>query len=300
MFRSLRQLSAVHLIVLATVAASFKGVFAKLSYLEGGTPLAVVVIRTLIAAPIFWWIATRDRTARPAAGRRDYVWALVGGGLYLLSAALDLMAVQRVGAGPSRVLLHTFPMFVLLLETQRDRTLPSSTTLLSFAIGWLGLAVMLWPADTRDLYSIGSDVGYSLAAAATFALYLHVGERQLKSMGSRRYTAWIHGGMLVVLLGLTPWIYPANEAADLTLPAIGWVAVLVLISTVPPILLMLEGIRRTSAGQAGLISQVGPMVGLLAAWWLFDEALGLRQLLGAGLVLAGVGLLRGGPRQRNT
>lgn len=292
---SLRRWPAAYFIVLATIAAAFKGVFAKLAYLEGATPLSVLVLRALLAAPLFWWIARRSPPPPGRPGRYDLRWALIGGGLYLASAAADLFAVQQVGAGTSRVLLHVFPLFVLLLEATRDRQRPSTPTLLSFFIGWLGLAVMLWPSgDGLSLY----DVGWSMLAATLYALYLHFGERSLRTLGSRRYTAWLHGGMLVILAGTIPlWAQPAAFASTGT-AALGWIVALVLLSTVPPVLFMLEGIRRSSAGYAGLLSQVGPLAGLLAAWWLFDESLGIRQLVGAALVLGGVATLRGRPIAR--
>ena len=61
-----------------------------------------------------------------------------------------------------------------------------------------------------------------------------------------------------------------------------------LFSTVLPVWLLSEAIRRIGAGPVALTGSLGPMVTLLLAWLLLDETVGVVQLAGAALVIAGV------------
>jgi len=62
-------------------------------------------------------------------------------------------------------------------------------------------------------------------------------------------------------------------------------------STVLPIWLVSEAIRRLGASATAMIGSLGPPITMLMAWLLLGEKLGLVQLLGAALVIAGVRLV---------
>jgi drug/metabolite transporter (DMT)-like permease len=71
-----------------------------------------------------------------------------------------------------------------------------------------------------------------------------------------------------------------------------WLAfALAIFCTVLPSFLMNEGIRIVGSGRAAIFGIFGPVVTLLLAAWILNEALGFMQLLGAGLVIGGVMLV---------
>jgi len=71
-------------------------------------------------------------------------------------------------------------------------------------------------------------------------------------------------------------------------PVYGLALAMALVSTVLPVWAVAEAIRRIGAGPVALTGSLGPIVTLLLAWLLLDEALGVAQLAGAVLVVAGV------------
>ncbi|MEP7261755.1 MAG: DMT family transporter, partial [Usitatibacter sp.] len=60
------------------------------------------------------------------------------------------------------------------------------------------------------------------------------------------------------------------------------------VSTVLPIVLMSEGIRRIGASHASIIGSVGPIATIFLGAIFLSEAITAFQLAGAGLVMAGV------------
>ena len=63
---------------------------------------------------------------------------------------------------------------------------------------------------------------------------------------------------------------------------------LVIFSTVLPLFLMAEGVRRVGASKASLISTLGPPATAIMAYELTGEVLTSSQLFGIGLVVIGV------------
>lgn len=61
-----------------------------------------------------------------------------------------------------------------------------------------------------------------------------------------------------------------------------------LFSTVLPVFMLSASIRLIGAGHTALIGSIGPVSTILLAWLFLGEAVSVRQILGAALVLAGV------------
>jgi len=80
----------------------------------------------------------------------------------------------------------------------------------------------------------------------------------------------------IALLAAQPWPVHALSAA------------MAVFSTVLPIWLVSEAIRRLGAGPTAMIGSLGPPITMLMAWLLLGEALGFLQLVGAALVIVGV------------
>jgi drug/metabolite transporter (DMT)-like permease len=64
-----------------------------------------------------------------------------------------------------------------------------------------------------------------------------------------------------------------------------------LFSTVLPVFMNSAAIRRIGSAKSVLIGTLGPILTIFFGWWLLGEPLSLAQMIGAGLVLAGVLLI---------
>ena len=71
-----------------------------------------------------------------------------------------------------------------------------------------------------------------------------------------------------------------------------------LFSTVLPVFWQSAAVQRIGAARTVLIGTLGPMLTIFFAWLLLTEPVSIAQLLGAGLVLAGVLLVSRRPRPR--
>ena len=72
-------------------------------------------------------------------------------------------------------------------------------------------------------------------------------------------------------------------------------AAMAVFSTVLPIWLVSEAIRRLGAGPTAILGSLGPVLTMLLAWGILGEHLGVQQLLGGALVIIGVRLAAAAP-----
>ena len=103
--------------------------------------------------------------------------------------------------------------------------------------------------------------------------------------------------MLIVTTTATAavWVHflLVHDLADVIISRRGWVLLgfMALITTVAPVLLLAEGVKRIGAQRGALISSVGPPSTIALAALFLGESLRWFQLLGILAVLAGIYVL---------
>ena len=285
--------SGLALVAIATFAMAFKGIFARLVYQYGVSVDALLIWRFLLAVPLFWvgalWI-NRDRE-KIRLSRRQWALCAVSGLLFFFSTWCDFNSIHELGASLSRMLLYLFPALIMVIEAARARRLPSPLHMLVFAGAWTGIALLLLPGWQMGRVT-PAGVLYGLGAAACYASFLTLSQGLMKPLGSVRFNQVSNSFTLVFMtVGLLPGI-PASELV-LSAPALAWMVVLVVLSTVLPFFLLFEGFHRANASEAAVVAMFGPVVTVTAALALFpDEHLGPVQWLGMAVVLASIGALK--------
>ncbi len=283
------------LVVIAAIGLAFKGVWARLAYQEGATVSAVLGTRLLWALPLFWLgvgALFKLGVAQPAQRVRaqEVVISLCCGALFLVAAVCDFSAIERIGAGLSRVILFSFPGFVMLIESGLKRRWPSSRSMLGFGIAWAGLWLVSGPRSGHSALDL-TGFGLALGGAVLYAVYLSIAQRVTHRLGGPLFSALSNTGATLIACLVAPDLI---RSGGLSGPAALWVGLMVAVSTVIPFFLLFEGIRRIGAERASLLVLIGPPVTLLAARLLLNESITGVQVCGVGLVMAGVLILKTG------
>lgn len=281
-----------------SVAFSGKPVLVKAAYVHGIDTTTLLTLRMLFAAPMFALMALWAGRMTESVTRREMA-ALAGLGFlgYYLGSFLDLAGLQYVSAGFGRLILYLYPTLVLLLSAAFLRQPLRAPQLLSLALSYAGIVLVF--AEEAQL---GSDpamtaVGALLVfgSAVTYAVYLVTGSRLVHKFGSMRFSAYaslIATGFVIAHFMATRPLEALRAGGDVYL----LVAVLAAFSTVLPLWLMAEGLRRIGASQVSLIGCIGPVATLAFAALFLGEAVTAMQVAGATLVLAGVLIISLRPR----
>ena len=96
------------------------------------------------------------------------------------------------------------------------------------------------------------------------------------------------GGLMLTVAGLA-----AGEAGrwTWTVPGIGALAYLTLFGSCLAYGTYIWLIGQTTPARLGTIAYINPLIATFLGWWILDEVLTLTQLVGAGVIVAGVVLV---------
>ncbi|CDI04650.1 conserved membrane hypothetical protein [Candidatus Competibacter denitrificans Run_A_D11] len=278
--------------VLAAVGFSFKAILVKLAYRYGVDAETLLALRMAFSLPFFIgmaWVSVRRATSRLTP--QDGVW-LFGLGLlgYYLASYLDFLGLRYISAALERLILFVYPTLVVLLSALLFGQRITGRVLSALALCYAGIALAVahdWRlvGSTRDL-ALGSLLVFG--SALSYALYLLGNGRVVNRLGVLRVTAFasIVAGLLAI--GQFLLLRPVAVLLLQPGPVYALALAMTLFSTVLPVWGVSEAIRRLGAGPVALTGSLGPIVTLLLAWLLLDEALGVGQLAGAALVIMGV------------
>ncbi len=137
--------------------------------------------------------------------------------------------------------------------------------------------------------------GLALAGAGAYALYLVGSGQMVRRLGPVRLTAW---ASIVASLACIVQALVLDPAALLRQPAPVWWLSLVngTLCTVLPVFLVMFAIDRIGASAVAQTGMIGPISTILLAAWLLGEPISGTQVIGTGVVLAGIFILTRQPR----
>jgi len=280
---------ALLLVFGATVALAFKGVVAKLAYGTGMTVDGVLFLRFAIAAPLFW-LGVRWMTGGWAGSMifKDWRDCAALGGLFFVATYSDFKGLSYIDVGLSRLILFTFPALVMLLSAALDRRTPSLRQMIAFSVTYAGLILVLAPSGMGEISTEElTGIGWSFLSASSYAIYLTFSQKVMPRIGSTRFTAasgsftFVYMTALVLLKGNT-------ETMGFNMEGIGWGVIIATACTVIPFFMLFEGIARSDASRASMITLSGIVITMAAAWLLLGEVFSPIQIAGCVLVLGGV------------
>ena len=283
-------------LALAVVSAfgfSFKAIFVKLAYPYGVDAITLLALRMVFALPIFLWVGIVASRGAPPLSIRE--WLGVGAmGLagYYAASVFDFLGLQYISAGLERLILFTYPTLTLLFGMAISRRIASGREIAALALCYAGIGVAFWhdlefAADATAIW-IGS--GLVFASALCYAIYLTGSGRLIARLGTSRFAALATLVSVAAVLGHFFVTHPV-EALDQPWPVYGYALAMGLFSTAMPVFAQSAAIRCLGSARVALVSMLGPLATIGFAGWLLDEPLSPAQLVGAGLVIAGVALV---------
>ena len=264
-------------------------VLARLAYDANATPLPLLAWRFMFAAALLAVVSALRRPASLRVPRGDLLrFAALAVTGYGAASVCYFFALMFADASVVAVLLYAYPAFVTIASWvflgEKASWQRGAAVLLTFlgcalVVGLLGGAARAqWQGIALGL---GAAVGYTL-----FNLLSHrwlPGRSQLVMM---TYTFGIASLMAAGLaLGVGQSLSPAAWE-----PSAWWLlAAIVLVPTFAAVVLYLQGIRGLGPSQAAVVSTLEPLFTIaLVSVFLPEQTLAPVQLIGAGLVLAGV------------
>lgn len=275
------------------------GPVAKALYEIGWTPGSVVLVRlsgaavlmlvpSLVLLPRHWREARRNWRSVVAYG----VVSMAG------VQAFFFLAVEHLSVAIA-VLVEVMgaPLIVVLWVWARTRKSPGAVTGVGIVVLLVGVALVL-NFEHASVSWVG--ILLAVAAAACFACYFLIAANQTIALPQAAFTGLGMGaGALAVLVANISQIMPARFSTDKVEFAgaeMSWVlpAGLLIVFTVGAYVCGFLAIRYLGATVGSFANLVEVLFSAIAAWLLLGEVFTRQQLIGAGVVILGIALVKWG------
>jgi drug/metabolite transporter (DMT)-like permease len=289
------RITGILLAIGGAICFSFKPILIKLAYAYPVDPVTLIALRMIISLPFFIAVALwsrRDSSLAPVSRRDGLAILALGFSGYYVSSFLDFMSLQYVSASLERLILFLYPTLVLLISVFMLKRQVSRRELVALFCSYLGIVLVF----VNDLHSGISNRNVALGgllvfgSALLYAFYLVASTDTISRIGSARFTAY---AMTVACLCVIAQFLLLNPLASLDLPwqvyALG--AAIALLSTVLPIFMISEALKRIGAMKVSMLGALGPIATIFADVWIIGAPLSIWQISGSIMVLAGVWII---------
>jgi drug/metabolite transporter (DMT)-like permease len=289
------------MVLTAATLWAVNGTVSKVLLVSGGVPAERLTEVRATGAFLFLvavLLVFRRATLRVTPRELPFLVAFGVFGLAFV-AWLYFVAIERLEIGVALLIQYVAPVLVALWARYvlREPVRRRIWAALVLAVGGLALLVQIW----RGLELDGIGLLASLGAALTFALYILLADRGIR----RRSTSSLlcYGFMFASIFWavVQPWTsFPVGLVDDsvsllgrlegVELPVWLLMAWMVVLGTIVPFGLLVAALRHVTATRAGILAMFEPVAGTAVAYAWLREELTAVQLVGAGVVLAGIGL----------
>jgi drug/metabolite transporter (DMT)-like permease len=273
---------------------STKAIFIKLAYMEQVNPALMLALRMATSLPFFLAVGLYSMLRMRQRGEPLPDWRLTTKALltgfmgYYLSALLDFEGLAYISAQLERLVLFTYPMFVMFLGWLFFGARITGTGLLAALITYVGLAVVfLTDLPTGGIETV-IGTGLVLACAVTFALYQLLAKKFITRLGAALFTSIALSGSAVACMAHFVVVnggvgFEASPRFLLLSAGCG------VFATVLPSFLVNAGLSRTSPQTTSMIATISPLITISLAVMILGEPFTLADAIGSALVLLGVG-----------
>ena len=298
---TISKLNAGFLFAFASAALfAIRAIFVKLVYLEGVDPLTLIAFRMLFSLPLYalvLFFLLRDKELRQRLTGRNILFASVIGCLGYYSASyLDLLGLQYVTAQLGRVVLYTYPTFVVIIGLIFFAEKITLRTIVALLVTYSGVLLMFG----YDISVYGDDVKKGviliLLCALSFSFYLRLSKPLIKEMGSRLFTSF---ALIAASIGILCHFYIETHfgtgtiaISDISKKAFFWIFVIALFCTVIPTYLTAAAVANIGAEKTGIAAMIGPAFTSVFAVTILGESFTLFHLAGISLTVLGVWIIK--------
>ena len=279
---------AAHPILAAALGALAIAFSAILVREANVAPATAAIFRCAYALPplaVLAWLERRTYGPRPFAQRR---LAMIAGIFFAVDLVVWHHTIEFVGAGLATVLGNTQVVIVAVLAWLLLGEQPNRRLLASLPVALLGVLLISGVVGSQPYGSdpvLGVITGVITGFAyAGFILVLRRGNADLRRPAGPLFDATAVGAVASLLIGL-----PLGEV-DLVpgWPAHLWLVLLALSAQVVGWLLISVSLPRVPAALTSVVLTLQPVASVFLAMLLLHEAPSAVQLIGAGLILAGL------------
>jgi drug/metabolite transporter (DMT)-like permease len=291
-----RRQTSIGYLLAATGAILFsiKAVIVKLAYALDVDPETLLALRMGFSLPFYLGIgvlAVQGRrhklAALPSMGR-TFKAALIGILGMWVASYTDFLGLQYISAQFERLILLTYPLFVVLFGALFFRQPVRARALIALGISYAGLVLIFSETFSLEGKDVAIGAGFVTIAAIAFAFYQLLAKDAIDDMGPRLFTCIAMTG---ASLAAFVQFFAGHPFGDLLIsgPLLFYSVLVAIGATVLPTFFMNAALHRISAQANATIGILSPVSTILLAALILGERLTMLGVIGTLLVIGGVG-----------
>lgn len=282
---------------------SLKAIFVKLAFLPADglasnelPVISLITLRMGFAFPFYigvlWW-SLHSSPIRP--NLRQTLLAMAAGTMsYYGCALLDFTGLQYITAQLERLLLFTYPAFVILFGALFFGGTITRFGLAAVALAYGGLAIVFAGGEITQSTNLWLGSGLIIACAIVFALFQLIAKQFIDKIGPSLFTCLaMIGGACAIFVHFTISALTADglgQALDLP-PRIYIIAAFIAVfSTVLPSFFINIAMSKIGPQNVAMLGMAGPLVTIIAAIFVLGEPFGIWDGIGTAVTLSGIAL----------
>jgi len=289
-------------LALALLGAAFfatKGIIIKLAIAEGIAPVTTLTWRMIVTLPVFLTVGIiayrRRMAARPEGAPPLLTWPVLlqtlGIGVlgYYLASMLDFQALAYISAQLDRLILLTYPFFVVALGAIFFKRHITPLMIAALVVSYAGIAMIFWHDLALEGEHVLLGVALVFGSAVVYAVYQIFAKPLIDRLGPELFTsiAMSAAGPVVIV-----HFFLSHSVADLAVTGNGFVLMLAIgaFATLLPSYCTSAAIGMIGSEKTAIVGNVSPVVTVVLAIFVLGEAFTLTHAIGTFFVLGGVWL----------
>jgi len=286
------------LTLLGAVFFSFNGIVAKLILTDGVSSMRLTQVRCggafiILGGYIFLRYREKLRTTKAELPHLA-VYGVVG---FLAVQALYFVAITRLHVSIGLIMEFTAPIWIVLwLRYVKKKYVPPLMWIAIFmAFSGLVLIAQVWKGSTLDPIGVIA----ALADGIMLATFFLLGEKLTAKRDVESLMVYGFGfASLALAITMPLWSFPTEiftqsmnlQGRFAAYSVSGWVLIawVIIMGTIVPYLLVVNGIKLLSASTSSVMGMAEPVLAGVFAWiWLSENWSGI-QLIGGVVVITGI------------
>jgi drug/metabolite transporter (DMT)-like permease len=248
--------------------------------------------RFVVAGLVLYAWARLRGDAAPAL--RHWRSAFVIGGFLLLGGNASVAwAEQKVPSGLAAVLIAVAPIWMVGLEWARGAPRPRKPVIVGLLLGLVGVGLLVSSRATGDarIDPFGAAVLILASASWAWGSVLSKTAALPDSPFVATSMEMMAGGVLLLLTAAAAGQFAGFDVTRVSLPAaLSW-GYLVVFGSLVGFTAYIWLLGVTSIAKAGTYAYVNPIVAVIMGWAVLHEAVTMRMMMAAGVILVGVALV---------
>ena len=254
-------------------------------------PLLGAGVRFLIAGGILYaWVALRRPASARRITRRQLAAAAVVGILLMFGGnGMVTLAEKEVPSGLAALLIASEPLWIILLRASLGGERVPGMTMLSVAIGFAGVALLVLPGDRPE----GAPLGWSLVvvlAALLWAGGSFAASRMDRPPDLLTTTAWqmLIGGAFMAVVGLAVGEAGDVHMSEISLDSAAAFVFLVLVGSIAAFTAYNWLLKHVAISTVSTYAFVNPVIAVFLGWLILSEEITGWVVLGTAVIVAAV------------